>query len=338
MKRLTSSFKVIAAVIIAGLFSACASIPAANRGVRHNADELFQEMDGGGHEGVPGVPKNSGDDSVSSATGDIPTLDKPHVFKFTETGVWAMSKDETQLYAEGQAENDALAKALRSSGLETYYGFSDLQGQAGDREVQAVSRYLQTWSNGAAKWERIGKAEFQSVGDGLQCVVRIKGEVAFMGEPDPNFNIRFKHSDRDLGLSKSVMKEGENVEFSALLTKPAYIQVLSVDQEQNVFLIYPNAYSDFLIAQADEVFYFPPPGSALALRAALPAGMDHTTEAIQIIATKTEPLFTKAELSGIALDGYAALSAGKLKEVMSKLALLKRSDWTMAVLPYQIVK
>ena len=338
MKRLASSLKVIAAVIIAGLFSACASIPAANRGVRHSADELFQEMDGAGHEGASGASKNSASAPGASASGDIPDLDKQHIFKFVETGVWAMSKDETPLYAERQAEEDALGKVLRSAGVETYYGFSDLQGQTGTQETQALSRYLQTWSKGVAKWERIGKAEFQPVGEGLQCRIRIKGEVIFNGNPDPNFNIRLGYGGQDLGLSKSILKEGENVEFSALLTKTAYLQILSVDQEQNVFLIYPNAYSDFTRSQAGEVFHFPPPGSNLALRAALPSGMAYSTEMIHVIATKTAPLFTKTEFSGIASDGYSAVSAGKLKEVLSKLASLKRSDWTMAVLPYQIVK
>ena len=285
----------------------------------------------------PNSTDNSNTGEETSFTGKEQTLraDKPHSYKFKETGYWKLSKAETQLDAERLAEDDALGKALRSSGIETYYGFSDvLSQQAGDGE-EAVARYIQLWGKGVTKWERLGKPEFIIGPDGtFECRVKIKGEVVFNGEPDPYFEIQFKTGGKELGLSRTVLMDGENLEFSAALTKDAFLQVLSVDQEQNVYLIYPNALYRFSKVPAGQVFRFPPAGSGLGLRAALPPGMNQNTEVLHVIATKTAPLFTENYLAG----AENTLSSVKLKEVMGRLAKLKRSEWVMAVLPYQIIR
>lgn len=309
----------------------CASLPKAPN-LRPNANELFRELE------TTGDNRSAPSNNEARSQVDI-AAPLPHAFKFEEVGSWKMSKAETPLYAERQAENDALAKALRSSGAEAYYGFSDVLSQQAGEGTESVSRYLQIWSKGVVKWERVGKAEFLPIGDGLfECSVRIKGKVIFNGEPDPGFEIRFQSGRNELGLSRTVLKDGESVEFSALLTKPAFLQILSVDQDQNVYLVYPNAFSKFEKAQAGQVFYFPPAGSGLELRAALPDGMTQATEVIHVIATKTTPLFTESDFAESDAGGYTTVSTGKLKEVMGKLAILKRSDWTMAVLPYQIIR
>lgn len=309
----------------------CASLAKAPD-LRLNANELFKELEASG-DNKPAASNNEARPQADIAA------HIPHAFKFEEVGSWRMSKAETQLYAERQAENDALAKALRSSGAEAYYGFSDVLSQQGGEGTESVARYLQIWSKGVVKWERIGKAEFLPTRDGLfECSVRIKGKVVFNGEPDPGFEIKFQSGKNELGLSRTILKEGEAVEFSALLTKPAFLQVLSVDQAQNVYLVYPNAFSKYEKVQAGQVFCFPPYGAGLELRAALSDGMTHATEVIHVIATKAAPLFAQSDFVESEAGGYKALSTGKLQEVMGKLAMLKRSDWTMAVLPYQIVK
>ena len=309
----------------------CASLPKAPD-LRPNADELFKELEASG-DNKPAAINNEARPKADIAA------PLPHTFKFEEVGSWKMSKAETQLYAERQAENEALAKALRSSGAEAYYGFSDVLSQQGGEGTESVARYLQIWSKGVVKWERVGKAEFLHMSDGLfECSVRIKGKVVFNGEPDPGFEIEFRSGRNELGLSRTVLKEGESVEFSALLTKPAFLQVLSVDQDQNVFLVYPNSFSKFKKVQAGQIFNFPMSGAGLVLQAALPDGMTQATEVIHVIATKAAPLFAQSDFVESDAGGYITLSSGKLQEVMGKLAKLKRSDWTMAVLPYQIIK
>lgn len=306
--------------------SACASI-SGKPDLRRNAGELFDSLEKEPGESQPGISSRPRSPSPEVTAGR-------QTFKFEETGRWMMSKAETPGYAESQAENDALAKALRLSGAETYYGFSDVRGELNGAESGAVASYLQVWSKGVVEWERIGKPEFSTTAAGVTCTVRIKGTVTFRGEPDPAFDIKLHAGARELGLSRTVIKAGEAVEFSAMLTKEAYLQVVSVDQEQNVYLIYPNAYSNGGKFPAGEVFKFPQAGSGLELKAALPPGAALATEAIHVIATKNTPLFTEAEYSAGPLG--QSHPAGKLKEIMGKLAKMKRSEWTMAVLPYQI--
>lgn len=304
--------------------------------MHRKSDAMFKEL--GKEEDKRSHSKdtsNKGEETSLARKEQPLQADKPYIFKFKETGYWKMSKAETQLDAERLAEEDALGKALRSAGVETYYGFSDVLSQQDGEGEEAVARYMQVWGKGATKWERLGKPEFINQPDGtFECRVKIKGEVVFNGEPDPYFEIQFKGGGKELGLSRTVLMDGENLEFSAALTKDAFLQVLSVDQEQNVYLVYPNSLSRFTKVPAGEIFNFPPAGSGLDLRAALPAGMNKTTEVLHVIATKTSPLFTENNL--VAADN--TLSSGKLKEVMGKLAKLKRSEWAMAVLPYQIIR
>jgi len=306
----------------------CASIAKApNLGQR--SDEMFRELEAEGNK----RSISTSQEARPQVSTDL--VNKPHSFAFEATGSWKMSKAETQLYAEQQAEEDALGKALRSYGAETYYGFSDVLSQQGGEQGQAVARYLQLWSKGVTKWERLGKPEFINLPDGtFECRVKIKGEVVFNGEPDPYFEIQFKQAGKELGLSRTVLMDGENLGFSAVLTKDAFLQILSVDQEQNVYLVYPNDLSRFSKVVAGQVFSFPPNGSGVGLKATLPTGMNKTTEVLHVIATKTAPLFTENDLAG----ADNTLSSGKLKEVMVKLARLKRSEWAMAVLPYQIIR
>ena len=127
----------------------CASLAKAPD-LRPNADKLFKELE------TAGDNKPVGRSSRAWPQADM-AAPMPHAFKFEEVGSWKMSKAETQLYAEHQAENDALAKALRSSGAEGYYGFSDVLSQQAGEGSESVSRYLQIWSKGVVKWERVGK-------------------------------------------------------------------------------------------------------------------------------------------------------------------------------------
>ena len=310
----------------------CASLQK-NTDLHQRADEVFREFETERKDADPRT-KTSIQSRVSSKSEGT-----PQSFKFQETGIWIMSKAETQLYAERQAENDALAKALRATKIETYYGFSDMATQQGATGTEAVTKYLQLWSKGAVKWARVGKPEFAPVHDGtFKCTVQIKGEVVFNGEPDPDFGIILQDSGKELGLSRTIVEDGEYLDFSVIATKASYLQILSVDQEQNVYLVYPDVFSEFKKVSANAVFRYPQDNSGLGLRAALPPGRDQATEVIHVIATKNAPLFSESDYAETEVAAYKTLSAGKLNEVMAKLGALKRSDWTMAVMPYQIVK
>ncbi|MBI4668039.1 MAG: DUF4384 domain-containing protein [Elusimicrobia bacterium] len=253
------------------------------------------------------------------------------IYDFEEEGLWVMSKAETQLEAQKHAEDEALSKALRKAGVDSYYGFSDILAQQGGETTQALASYTGTWSKGVAQVDD-RQADCNRREDGLfECRVKIRGRVVFNGEPDPGFEIK-------ADLTRSLLKDGEEVAFKARVSDDSYLHVFSVDEEQNVYLVFPNKFFPDAKTAADKPFEFPAEGSGLALRAALREGTNKATEVLHIIAVKERPLFKLEELGEESVGPYKVLTPGKLGEVMAKLAKMKRSDWTMVVLPYQITK
>lgn len=255
---------------------------------------------------------------------------------FEETGAGEASKYERTVDAENRAEEDALNKALKKSGIDTYYGFTDLLAQYGEENHQFVAHYLYQWSNNLTEYEKIGGSKFSSTeSGGTKCTLTIKGKLYKKGNPDPSFEIKTDLKDNYLGLDKPVYFSGDEINISFWLTKDAYITILNLDEEQNVYLVYPNKFSETNEMKAGGLINVP--GQlGIALKATLPKNKPSTTELLHIIATKNQPLFTEKEVGETEKDGQIYFSLGEMKKVTQRLAKLNRSDWAMLVLPYEI--
>ena len=276
---------------------------------------------------------------ISKSSDKSQTLKEPvnkEVTEFEEIGEGVASKYERNIDAEKRAEEDALSKALKKTGADIYYGFSDTLAQYGKTQYQFVAQYLYTWSSGLSAWERVGNPEFITTEDGgTKCKLKIKGKIYSKGSPDPNYEIRLDLKDEKLGFDKPAYYSGDEVKLSFWTTKDSYITILNVDEEQNVSLIYPNKFSESALVKAGSIFTIPD-NSAIALKAILPAGRTETIELLHIIATRKEPLFLPGETKEIFSGEYKISSLGDLKKVIQRLAKLNRSDWTSIVLPYTI--
>lgn len=113
------------------------------------------------------------------------------------------------------------------------------------------------------------------------------------------------------------------------------MHLLYVDEEQKVYLLFPNQYTKSNFVKAGELFEFP--GKAnVKLVCFLPEGRREALEFLHIIATKNAPLFLPEEARGTVQGGYTVFSLGELSNVIRKLAKLDRDQWTMLVLPYTI--
>jgi len=258
------------------------------------------------------------------------------ITEFEETGEGFASKYERTLDAEKRAEENALSKALKKTGTDIYYGFSDTLAQYGKTQYQFVARYLYIWSSGLSIWERVGGPEFIATEDGgTKCKLKIKGKIYSKGNPDPNYEVLLDLKDKKLGFDKPAYYSGDEVQLSFWVTKDSYITVFNVDEEQNVSLIYPNKWTESTLIKAGNVFKISD-NSAITLKAILPQGRIETLEFLHIIATKKEPLFLSEETKEISSDEYKLYSLGDFKKVIQRLAKLNRSDWTMLVLPYTI--
>jgi hypothetical protein len=253
------------------------------------------------------------------------------VYEFEETGEGIASKYERIIEAEKRAEENALEKAIKSSGVDVYYGFHDILSQYNKTMYQFVARYFYLWSGAIIEYERISKPVYKTLPTGeIECIVALKGKIHRNGVPDPAYEIQ------QVSLNQPEYFDGDKLQICFRATKDSYVQILAVDEEQNVTLIFPNIYTNDNFIKAGEFFKFPDEKSNLELKAILPENKKETTELIHIILTKNMPIFTVQQSKETLVHGYTQLSIGDLSSVSRKLAKLSRSDWTMKVIPYGI--
>ena len=137
-----------------------------------------------------------------------------------------------------------------------------------------------------------------------------------------------------MGLDKTIYHPGEKVKLSLRVTKDSYINVLNIDEDGNVYLLYPNKFITSNLIKSGEVFEFPG-DTKIDLKVVLPEGRKETMELIHIIATKNAPLFRPEETVEMGGNEYF-FNIGKSNDVIRRLAKLNRDEWTMMVIPYCI--
>ncbi|MBI4801528.1 MAG: DUF4384 domain-containing protein [Elusimicrobia bacterium] len=225
-------------------------------------------------------------------------------------------------------------KAMRKAGVDVLYGFADALDQAGDRSREFISRYFLTWSRGIARWDRVGEPRKAIEAGGMACEISIKGVIAQKGGPDLAYNILPESG----GLNKTVYQEGEEVIISLKITRDSYLYIFSVDEENKTWLVFPNRYLKENRIAAGAEFRYPPTGSGLQMKAALPPGRTEAMEFLHIISVKNNRLLDLEETKEFKLNDYLLLDFGDFSKLAERLGKLDRSEWTMAVLPYELRK
>ncbi len=264
------------------------------------------------------------------------------VFKFTKTGTGIASKYERTIDAEKRAIEDALTQALEESRINVYYGFHEVLSQYDKKSHEFVSSYCNLWSNAVTTYKKIGPPEFEALRTGeTKCTIKIKGKIYFKGDPDPAFQLRTDHKTKELGFNQPAYYEGDELRVSFWVTRDSYIHLLIIDEEQNVSLLYPNKFTLHKMLKAGEIFEFPDEelkSKGFILKTYLPEGKKSALELLHVIATKEKPIFIPEETQITREGPYEIFSLGRLQDISLRLAKLKRSDWTMLVLPYSILK
>jgi hypothetical protein len=252
---------------------------------------------------------------------------------FDELGVGHSLGHEPQDMAVRRAKDDALAKAMRKA-TDVFYGFSDYSRLMGDDKYESVARFLFTSSQGVLADEEAGKPEC-SVTDGVTtCKLLLRGKIVFRGSPDPTFLILDQAAGQPLGLDRRQYNENEDVKLKLSVSTHSFLYVFSWDAKDDIYLVYPNRAQRQNFLKGGEVAQIPAEGGGLAYKAVLPKGAVSASERLLIIAAKKELL---GEESIPALGDYASFNLGKLADIMRRLAQLDRQDWTMQVLPYEIL-
>lgn len=267
----------------------------------------------------------------SSRADDVTVLKQtPQEFEFIAVGTGVTTKYERPIEAEKRAEEDALNKVVKKSGVNVYSSFQDIMAQYGSTSYQFVGRYLNVWTTNLVEYERAAPASCNSKGESYNCLVKIKGKVHFKGDPDPNFELKAE-------LGKPAYFEQDDVALKVRLSKDAYITVLDCDEDGNVSLIFPNrlAHDNFLPANKELNI----PGDYMfQLKAMLPPGRAETGEILHVIATKTQPLVLLDTLKEEKNGGFISYSLGGVKDLVTKLSKFNRSDWTAKVIVYTVNK
>ncbi len=143
-----------------------------------------------------------------------------------------------------------------------------------------------------------------------------------------------------LWLSKSDLKDGDEVKIFYSVSENAYVYIFSVAADGSVTLLLPNAEIRDNFTWASEARQFPPADSRIQLKAMFLQGFKGmiAEERIKIVATKKkEPLLPLGFQEGV-FHVYDEKSTGMIGDLVRKLNQIDLSDWTEASAVYQLRK
>ncbi|MBU4583270.1 MAG: DUF4384 domain-containing protein [Proteobacteria bacterium] len=141
-----------------------------------------------------------------------------------------------------------------------------------------------------------------------------------------------------LSLSKTDLKEGEEVKIFYQVSEDSYAYIFSIAADGSVTLLLPNSNTPDNFAKAGRAFQFPPADSRIHLKAMfLPNHKEASAEEkIKIIATRhKEELLSIGFKEGI-FQVYDAKSTGMISDLLRRLNRIEPSDWTEASAVYHL--
>ena len=141
-----------------------------------------------------------------------------------------------------------------------------------------------------------------------------------------------------LSLSKSDLKEGEEVRVFYQANRNCYVYIFSVAADGSVTLLLPNSLIRENLITPEKVHEFPPSGNEIKLKALfLPDFKENTAEEkIKVIATSNpENLLHSGFQEGL-FKVYDARSTGMISDLVKRLNQIDPSEWTEATAVYTI--
>jgi hypothetical protein len=141
-----------------------------------------------------------------------------------------------------------------------------------------------------------------------------------------------------LSLSKSDLKEGEEVRVFYQANRNCYVYIFSIAADGSVTLLLPNSLIRENLVTPEKVHEFPPSGNEIKLKAMfLPDFKEKTAEEkIKVIATsKPENLIPSGFQEGV-FKVYDARSTGMISDLVKRLNQIDPSEWTEATAVYTI--
>ena len=246
-------------------------------------------------------------------------------FEFEASG---HASNEDLKEAIKRAEDDARYKAVTAAGSIISNSAYDVLAQHGEAQYQFIARYLTEWTSNLVESHRIAK-QCNLKDEIVECLVTIRGTVHSRGDVDPDFELTTE-------LDKPAYFAGDNIGLSVKASKDSYLSIISFDEDENAYLVFPNKFAQEGFIKGGIEFRIPE-DSTSKMTAWLPQGHSESKELLHVILTKKQPLFMLNMLKeDDSKSGFVRYSLGGLKVVFERLAKLPRSDWAEQMLPYEI--
>jgi hypothetical protein len=141
-------------------------------------------------------------------------------------------------------------------------------------------------------------------------------------------------------LSKTDLKEGEEVNIFYQTNADAYIYLFSVAADGSVTLLFPNKlYQDNFI-HSGKAYEFPPEACPIHLQAQFLPDFKKPVaeEKVKIIATKQKEEIISLGFREGMFKAYDARSTGMISELVRRLNQLDPASWTESTLVYRIIR
>lgn len=157
---------------------------------------------------------------------------------------------------------------------------------------------------------------------------QVVAEASKIENPNPGFEIKL-WADGD----KKSFKTGDTVAFKFTSSENAYVTLLSIGTDGQVYKIFPNKWHESGKVEKGKEYTFPPAEAGFVFRVKGPVGVEH----IKAIAS-LEPLAVAAEAKPDAAQPVAAVD--KPEEAMKNVAVeLKKRDqktWAETMVSFEI--
>ena len=236
-----------------------------------------------------------------------------------------MGEIETQREVKERARRDAQNKALEKA-VGTFIKSHTLVSN-----YQIAEDLIYAAVRGKITKEEIIKSDWDAKDRNLYKV-KIKALI------EPVYPEKGEGLSIKLSLSKTDLKEGEEVRIFYQVSEDSYVYIFSIAADGSVTLLLPNSNMMDNFTKVGEAYQFPPVDSRIHLKAMfLPNHKEISAEEkIKIIATrKKEGLLSIGFKEGI-FQVYDAKSTGMISDLVRRLNQFELTDWAEATAVYHL--
>jgi hypothetical protein len=141
-----------------------------------------------------------------------------------------------------------------------------------------------------------------------------------------------------MSLSKTDLKEGEDVKIFYSVNEDAYVYIFSIAADGSVTLLLPNADMSDNFNRAEKVHQFPPADSRIQLKAMFLPDFKGTSaeERIKIVATRNKEELLSLGFKEGSFQVYDEKSTGMISDLVRRLNQIGLADWTEATAVYNL--